>query len=139
MSDLAAAMIAELDEPCLLVVTENGFAKRLRVSDVPRTQRGRAGVRISSEALAGAIVVTLADEVVIATRRGKVERLAVAGIPVKGRRARGVRAIRLQPGDLVAKAALVPTTVGTMASSLHPGVASRHATAPLDRSYPRDL
>jgi len=105
-----------------LIVTEDGHAKRVPVSDVPSTKRA-PGVRVSFEALAGAVVVTVADELVVATRGGKVERLAAAEAPVKGRRARGVRVMRLAPGDTVARVAVVPRTP----PQLHPGDASRPA------------
>jgi len=101
----------------LLVLTDTGYAKRLAVAEIPRTKRGREGVRVSFEALAAAVIVTAADEVVIATRAGMIERVAAVDVPVMGRRARGVRVIGLGPGDGVAKVALVPQTP----SELHPG------------------
>jgi hypothetical protein len=101
----------------LLLVTETGHAKRLAVADIPLTKRGREGVRVSFEALAAAVVVTIADEVVIATRGGMIERVAAADVPVMGRRARGARVITLGPGDGVARVAIVPQTP----LELHPG------------------
>ena len=74
----------------VLLVTETGHAKRLAVAGIPLTKRGREGVRVSFGPLAAAVVVTTADEVVIATRAGMIERVAAADVPVMGRRARGV-------------------------------------------------
>jgi len=115
-------------ERFLLLVTETGHAKRLAVADVPVTKRGREGVRVSFEALAAAVVVTAADEVVIATRGGMIERVAAADVPVMDRRARGARVIKLGPGDSVAKVALVPQTP----SELHPGGVCGPGTGDLD-------
>lgn len=93
----------------LFVVTVDGYAKRVPVRDIPRTRRGRQGVRLSFEPLAGAVAVDLADEVLIATSPvGNVVRLAVADVPVKGRRARGVRAVKLPHAARVSKVAVVP-------------------------------
>ena len=115
-------------ERFLLLVTVAGDAKRLAVTDIPVTKRGREGVRVSFEALAAAVVVTTEAEVVIATRAGMIERIAAADVPVMGRRARGVCVIGLGPGDSVAKVAVVPQTP----SELHPGVVCGPATGELD-------
>lgn len=125
-----ASVAAGLDrlETFLLLVAETGHAKRLAVADIPVTKRGREGVRVSFEALAAAVTVTIADEVVIASRAGMIERVAAADVPVMGRRARGVRVITLGPGDGVAKVALVRQTP----SELQPGGACGPATGELD-------
>ena len=116
----------------LLLVTETGYAKRVAVDDIPLTKRGREGVRVSSAPLAAAVVVTAADDVVIASRAGMIERVAAADVPVMDRRARGVRVIALGPGDSAAKVALIPETP----PGLHPGVACRAASSELDVSPP---
>ena len=92
----------------VLAVTASGYGKRVPVRKLPRTNRGTQGVRLSTPPLAGATVVGLGDTVVIATRRGKVEAIAVADVPQKGRRARGVRLVALDRGDQVSTVALVP-------------------------------
>lgn len=95
-------------ERFLLLVTTDGYGKRMPVSDIPPTKRGRAGVTVSPVPLAGAGVVTIADDVLIATRAGKVERIVAADVPVKGRRARGVRVLTLKPGDRVQRVVVCP-------------------------------
>jgi hypothetical protein len=94
--------------------------------------------------------VTEADEIVIATKAGKVERVAVKdandperGVPVKGRRARGVRVVRLgamprpagfigpMPADQVSAVAVKPPEDPEV---LHRGDASDAANPEVDRA-----
>lgn len=104
----ARTAIAVLSE-YLLVVTEDSYGKRMPVATIPRTGRGRQGVAISPSVIAAAAVVSLADEVVIATTKGMVQRLAVAEIAEKGRRALGSRIIKLADHDKLAKVVRVPS------------------------------
>jgi DNA gyrase subunit A len=114
----------------LLIVTECGHGKRIPVDAIPHTSRNRHGVTIRpvTVTVAGAVVVSIEDEVVIATKSGKVERIAVADVPVKDRRARGVRLVRLASGDQVTAAG----KVAMMARPLRHNVASGHPTPDLD-------
>lgn len=113
----------------LLIVTEDGYGKRIPVSDIPRQGRGRQEVQVSSEPVAAALVAPEGQEVAIASAGGKVERIAVADIPIRRRRvlpggklAKGVAVIGLDPGDRVA-------AVGPVASEPLVGVAETHAAA----------
>jgi DNA gyrase subunit A len=93
----------------LLIVTEDGYGKQIPINKIRKTKRGLAGVTISPAAIAGAIVLDPDDkEIVIATRNGKIIALSISDIPVKDRRARGIRLVQLQPGDAVAKTTVVP-------------------------------
>jgi hypothetical protein len=100
----------------LLVVTTDGYGKRLPVREITKQRhRGGMGVKVSSAPVAATIVVTGAKgDLVLMSAVGKVERIAVADVPVRHRHVRaggtlpkGVRIMRLDPGDEVA-AATVP-------------------------------
>ena len=95
----------------LLVITVDGYAKRVPLADIPLTGRGRRGVRVTAErhAVAGAVVVDTGDDVLVATRSGKVQRFAASDVPTRTRKRRGVRAVRLASSDAVAKVTPVPT------------------------------
>jgi hypothetical protein len=93
----------------LLVVTEDGFAKRLPVAELPPRRRAAKGVCVSSVPLAAALEVGAGDEVVLASALGKVERVAVTEVPLRRRRvlsagqmSKGVRVMRLPAGARVA-------------------------------------
>jgi DNA gyrase subunit A len=46
------------------------------------------------------------DELVVATRHGRIARVAARDVPIYHREARGVRVVRLRPGDQVAAVAI---------------------------------
>jgi hypothetical protein len=109
----------------LLIITESGFGKRVPVDEVRRTNRGARGVNASRDKVAVAIVVNDPDaDLVLATAEGKVERVAVASIPVRRRANRktgaiskGIRVIRPGRNDRVASGSLA-TGVETPAAGL---------------------
>ena len=96
----------------LLVIGEDGFGKRflpreLLNPDGTAKKRGGRGVKVTSHPpLAAALLVRGSDELVIATRQGKIIRLAAADVPIYHREARGVRVVRLHDGDQVAAVAI---------------------------------
>jgi DNA gyrase subunit A len=111
----------------LLIVTEDGYGKRLPVASIRKTKRGLAGVTVSPAAVAGAIVLDPDDkEIVIATRKAKITVLSISDIPVKDRRARGIRLVQLQPGDAVAKATVVPQVKEDLSVAKQPTPESEH-------------
>jgi hypothetical protein len=100
----------------LLVVTVDGYAKLLDPLEVPLTERGRKGVKLSSVHVAAMLPISLEDEIVIATRTGKVTRIAAADVPMHRRRvqaagrvSKGARVVTLGEGDHVATADVVQT------------------------------
>jgi hypothetical protein len=94
----------------LLVVTEDGRGKRTAVGRYRATGRAAKGVRAATvhAPLVGALIVTDADELVLATSAAKVERIAVAQVPRLGRATRGVRLVKLGPDETVTAVALAP-------------------------------
>jgi DNA gyrase subunit A len=100
-----AAEIAK-DDADLLVVTENGFGKRTRVSEYPLKGRGGMGVRTVqlTEArgkLAGARVVRDGYQVMLISNGGTVIRMSVTEVKRLGRSTQGVIVMRLREGEQV--------------------------------------
>jgi DNA gyrase/topoisomerase IV subunit A len=102
----------------LLVITEDGYGKRVPITDIRRTHRGARGVHLSSVPVAAALMVRGHEHIVIATATGKLERVAVEEAPIRRRRvlpggtlAKGARLVRLAKGDRVTTAALTPPQV----------------------------
>ncbi|WP_407922328.1 DNA gyrase subunit A [Agromyces humi] len=79
----------------VFVVTEGGYAKRTRVEDYRKQQRGGLGIKVAKLSddrgdLAGALIASRADEVLVVLASGKVVRSDVAEVPAKGRDTMGV-------------------------------------------------
>src|SRR6218665_3016610 len=79
----------------VFVVTEGGYAKSTRVTEYRKQQRGGLGIKVAKlnedrGNLAGALVVTQTDEVLVVLASGKVIRSYVAEVPAKGRDTMGV-------------------------------------------------
>ncbi|HUE75479.1 MAG TPA: DNA gyrase subunit A, partial [Chloroflexota bacterium] len=94
----------------VLLVTEKGFGKRVALSQFSVQGRGGGGIRALTVTprtgrIASARIVSLADEVMIATRDGLVVRTAVEAIPAATRVAMGAPIVQLEPKDTVAAVA----------------------------------
>ena len=79
----------------VFVVTEGGYAKRTRVEDYRKQQRGGLGIKVAKLSedrgdLAGALIASGGDEVLVVLASGKVVRSDVAEVPAKGRDTMGV-------------------------------------------------
>ena len=100
------------DDSDLLVVTENGFGKRTRVSEYPRKGRGGMGVQTVklTEArgyLVGARVVRDGYQVMLISTGGTVIKLPVEDVKRLGRSTQGVIVMRLREGETVSSLAPV--------------------------------
>jgi DNA gyrase subunit A len=92
------------DEADLLIVTENGFGKRTRISEYRRTGRGGLGVKTVqlTEArgqLVGARVVRDGLHVMLISTYGTVIRMPVEDFKRLGRATQGVTVMRLRGDD----------------------------------------
>src|SRR5207248_415459 len=99
------------DDADLLVVTENGYGKRTRLSDYPIKGRGGMGVKTVqlTEArghLAGARVVRDGYQVMLISTGGTVIRIPVEDVKRLGRATQGVIVMRLRGDEQVS--ALAP-------------------------------
>jgi DNA gyrase subunit A len=111
-----AAEIAH-DDSDLLVVTENGFGKRTRISEYPRKGRGGMGVQTVklTEArghLAGALVVRDGYQVMLISTGGTVIKMPVEDVKRLGRSTQGVIVMRLREGETVSALAPVVDAAG---------------------------
>jgi DNA gyrase subunit A len=108
--EVIAIAIADPDAD-LLVVTENGYGKRTRVSEYPVKGRGGLGVKTvqlteAKGQLAGARVVREGYQVMLISTGGTVIRIPADGIKRAGRSTQGVIVMRPREGETVS--ALAP-------------------------------
>src|SRR5213078_2657788 len=109
--EVIAAEIAR-DDSDLLVVTENGYGKRTRVSEYPKKGRGGMGVKtvqltVARGHLAGARVVRDGYQVMLISTGGTVIKMPVEDVKRLGRSTQGVIVMRLREGELVSSLAPV--------------------------------
>jgi len=98
----------------ILVVSENGYGKRSKISEYPITNRGGKGVKTMNItektgklfALKGVIET---DHLMIITKTGIAIRLAVKDLRLMGRSTQGVRLINLKDGDEIASITYIET------------------------------
>jgi DNA gyrase subunit A len=105
------------DDADLLVVTENGFGKRTRISEYPRKGRGGLGVQTVklTEArgyLAGALVVRDGYQVMLISTGGTVIKMPVEDVKRLGRSTQGVIVMRLRESETVSSLAPVVDSTG---------------------------
>ncbi|GAA5210496.1 DNA gyrase subunit A [Microbacterium kyungheense] len=91
---LLSASVAR-DDAFVFVVTEGGYAKRTAVDQYRVQNRGGLGIKVAKLSddrgdLAGGLIVSEDDEVLVVLASGKVVRSAVAEVPAKGRDTMGV-------------------------------------------------
>ena len=103
-------------EGLILSISENGYGKRTPLEDYRLTARGRKGViNMKTTAKVGKVVAILGvaenTDLMIITKDGKIIRLESSEIRQAGRSTQGVRLVRLEDGDQVAAASLIPEPV----------------------------
>jgi DNA gyrase subunit A len=101
------------EEGLILTISENGFGKRTPLKDYRLTGRGRKGViNMKTTTRVGKVVASLAvkedSELVIITKDGKIIRLEAGHIRQAGRSTQGVTLVRMENGDQVAAASVIP-------------------------------
>jgi DNA gyrase subunit A len=103
---LSMSVVRDGTESFVFTVTDGGFAKRTAVEDYRVQGRGGLGIKamkINEDrgSLVGALVVTVADEVLAIRASGGVTRSPVRDVPAKGRDTMGVKYVALGAGDAV--------------------------------------
>jgi DNA gyrase subunit A len=101
------------DEEDILVITENGYGKRTKVSEYRKQHRGGKGVKTLQVTEKNGILKTLANvhdeqELIVVSDRGVVMRTEIAQIALSKRATQGVRIIRLRADQKVSTIAIVP-------------------------------
>ncbi len=112
---LVAAEVVK-EEGVMLSISENGYGKRTTLKHYRLTRRGGKGViNMKTTARVGDVVSVLAVEedsdLMIITQDGKIIRLESSEIRQAGRSTQGVRLVRLEEGDRVAAASVIPSEV----------------------------
>ncbi|MFE5408202.1 DNA gyrase subunit A [Microbacterium sp. NPDC056569] len=102
---LLSASVAS-DDGYVFVVTEGGYAKRTSVDQYRVQNRGGLGIKVAKLSedrgdLAGGLIVSEDDEVLVVLASGKVVRSAVAEVPAKGRDTMGVVFARSSDDDRI--------------------------------------
>ncbi len=97
----------------MLAISENGYGKRTRLGDYREQSRGGKGViNMKTTKKTGPVVaclhVTETSDLMIITKDGKIIRIESAEIRQAGRSTMGVRLVRMEEGDKVAAAGVVP-------------------------------
>lgn len=100
-------------ESLILSISENGFGKRTPLQDYRLTARGRKGViNMKTTPKVGKVVAVLSvkesSDLMIITKEGKIIRLEAGEIRQAGRSTQGVRLVRMEEGDQVAAASIIP-------------------------------
>jgi DNA gyrase subunit A len=109
---LIGAEVVEKDG-LILSISENGFGKRTPLEDYRLTARGGKGViNMKLTPRIGKVVAILSvkedTDLMIITRDGKIIRLESGEIRQAGRSTQGVRLVRMEEGDQVAAASVIP-------------------------------
>jgi DNA gyrase subunit A len=100
-------------EGLILSISENGFGKRTDLESYRLTGRGRKGViNMKTTNKVGKVVAVLSvkenTDLMIITKDGKIIRLESGEIRQAGRSTQGVRLVRMEEGDQVAAASVIP-------------------------------
>src|SRR5712692_1161803 len=111
--DFLVGMEAVGKEGLILTVSEHGYGKRTPLEAYRITSRGGKGVINMKTTERNGKVVSILDvketsDVIIITKDGKILRLESANIREAGRSTQGVRLVRLEEGDRVAAASVIP-------------------------------
>ena len=89
-----------------ITVTDGGYAKRTSVDQYRTQSRGGLGIKVAKlnddrGVLAGGLIVSETDEVLVVLASGKVVRSSVAEVPAKGRDTMGVVFARFGDDDRI--------------------------------------
>ncbi|UJP09547.1 DNA gyrase subunit A [Microbacterium sp. KUDC0406] len=101
---LSASVVDE--NSYVFTVTDGGYAKRTKIEEYRVQGRGGTGIKVAKlnddrGVLAGGLIVSEDDEVLVVLSSGKVVRSAVAEVPAKGRDTMGVLFARTTDDDRI--------------------------------------
>ncbi len=112
-SDYLIGLLVVDKEGRILSISQNGFGKRTDLEDYRLTGRGRKGViNMKTTNKVGKVVAVLSvredTDLMIITKDGKIIRIESGQIRQAGRSTQGVRLVRMDEGDQVAAASVIP-------------------------------
>ncbi|HYM12129.1 MAG TPA: DNA gyrase subunit A [Bryobacterales bacterium] len=111
--DFLVGMEAVGKEGLILTISENGYGKRTALEEYRITSRGGKGIiNMKTTERNGKVVAILnvkeSSDLFIITKDGKILRLESSEIREAGRSTQGVRLVKLEEGDRVAAASVIP-------------------------------
>jgi DNA gyrase subunit A len=114
---LVGMEVVEDENALILSISEHGYGKRTSLSEYRLTNRGGKGViNMKTSARNGKVVGILAvgedSDLMLVTKDGKIIRLESSEIRQAGRSTQGVRLVRMEEGDRVAAASVLPEENG---------------------------
>ncbi|MCK5124734.1 MAG: DNA gyrase subunit A [candidate division Zixibacteria bacterium] len=110
--DYVVGMVVIRRQSTILVVTENGYGKRTKIADYRVTNRGGKGIiNIKCSTRNGNVVAVKEvlddDELIMMTKGGIANRMAISSVSIIGRNTQGVRMIALKGSDKLTDIAVV--------------------------------
>src|SRR5438067_13770979 len=111
--DYLIGLLVVEKEGLILSISENGYGKRTPLQDYRLTARGGKGViNMKTTPKTGKVVAVLSvkedSDLMIITKDGKIIRIEAGEIRQAGRSTQGVRLVRMEEGDRVAAASVIP-------------------------------
>ncbi len=106
--------IARDPKQLVLTITEGGYGKRTALGEYRLQSRGGSGViNVKTTERNGKVVAVMTvgetAEIMVISQQGKIIRVGTSEIREVGRASQGVRLLRLDEGDRVAAASLIPS------------------------------
>lgn len=107
------ASITICNKPTVLTITENGYGKRTALEEYRVQGRGGSGIiNMKTEGRNGMIIGTRSvedgDEILIVTTSGQTIRIGTKDLSIIGRNTQGVRVMKLDGNEKIARFAIVP-------------------------------
>jgi len=101
------------DDSLILSIAEHGYGKRTPVKDYRDQTRGGKGVinmKVTNKTGKVVSILSITDDsdVIVITKDGKLIRTDTGEIRKSGRSSQGVRVVKMEEGDVVAAASIVP-------------------------------
>jgi DNA gyrase subunit A len=115
--DYLVGVAAVEEEGLILTLSENGYGKRTTLGEYRLTGRGCKGVinmKVTNKIgkVVEVLPVSESTDLMVITRNGQIIRVDSDTIRETGRSAQGVRVVKMEEGDRVAAACIVPETDG---------------------------
>ncbi len=107
VADVTIIRKEELAKANLLVMTENGYGKKIKAKKYKAQKRGGVGVKTvkNTEKIGNTIslrMITEENDLIAISRKGKVIRMKIKNIPEQSRLTQGVRLMKMDKGDKLA-------------------------------------
>jgi DNA gyrase subunit A len=104
VADVSIIEKESVDGSYLLIMTKNGYGKRIKTKSYRAQKRGGMGVKTVKNTkkigeVAALRTLTIESDVMMVSQKGKVIRVNLSNIPVQSRITQGARMMRLNKGD----------------------------------------